>query len=244
MGYLQKNWGKCLLLIVLVLIFATSSFGWYATVNTNSNSYHSFGLIRVDVAICNDENTPLRILPIMPDPNDLTNVEPNRTIIGSGTLTLLNPPPDANAPAARRFALPLTGELTVATPGVRVVSNCYVFIGLPRPDNNDIDANNAEQIPDFIDDTLPNLRPGDYLLSCSIANINGQRAIAQKVIRITDGKGGPAERCLKICSENQDMLKKIDKQNETIDKTTKQTLQNTNMITLIVNRILQIVSKK
>lgn len=251
MGYLQRSNVKyfCFLFVFLVLGTSTSSFGWYTAVNTDSDSYRPFGFMRVDVRICNDDNLPLRILPVKPDANDTNSitesVEPNRAIIGFGTLTALNRPADTNvSPVVRRFALPLTGTPVILTHSSQIVSNRYVFIGLFRLDNNDIDSNSIDLMPDEIDDSLPNLPAGDYLLSCTIGNISGQKAIAQKVIRITDDRISAEERCLRVCSENQNMLKKVGKQNETIDQTTKQTLKNTNLHTLVLNRILQIVSRK
>lgn len=237
MHYLfKKSLKKSSFLFAVLLLAATSaSFGWHAAVSTDAENYKPYGLIRVNVQIVNDSNDPLRIASITAN-----------TIIGSGTLAPLDPSPDANKPAViRQFAIKRLGILPFVLPyNNRIISNNYVQIGL-LPDDNSVEPNDIERIPgEAIDDNLPDLRPGDYMLTCTIDNIGGKKAVAQKVIRIIGVRPSIDERCLNVCKENQQILKKVGEQNQVVDQTTKQTLKNTELHTTLLIRILQYLTAK
>jgi hypothetical protein len=218
----------------LLLAATSASFGWHTAVSTDADNYKPYGLIRVNVQIVNDSNDILRIA-----------TGTANTIIGSGILAPLDPSPDTNKPAViRQFAIKRLGLPLVLPYNNRIISNNYVQIGL-LPDDNSVEPNDIERIRGVaIDDNLPDLKPGDYMLTCTIDNISGKKAVAQKVIRITGDRPSIDERCLNVCKENQQILKKVREQNQTIDQTTKQTLKGTELHTTLLMRIIQYLTSK
>jgi hypothetical protein len=235
MHYLfKKSLKKFYFLFAVLLLAASASFGWHTSVSTDADNYKPYGLIRVNVQLVNDSNDPLRIAAGVAS-----------TIIGSGTLTPLNPSPDANKPVViRQFAIKRFGLPAVLPHNNRIISNNYVQIGL-LPDDNSVEPNDIERIPgEAIDDNLPDLRPGDYMLTCTIDDIGGKRAVAQKVIRITGIRLSIDEKCLNVCKENQQLLKKVGEQNQVIDQTTKQTLDTTKLHTTLLMKIIQYLTPK
>ena len=68
--------------------------------------------------------------------------------------------------------------------------------------------------------------------------------MAQTVVRIVRPQIGDVQKCLMVSTENNILIKEVNRKADSIDQTGKQTLKNTNLHTLILNRILRIVSSR
>ena len=241
---------KLLKIMLLVVLSCSVAFGWYADVTTDRDLYPGGSVMRIGLFICNEGTVPVRIKPFIPaltedviipqtaDANQ--NVIPN--FVGTARLTKLNPGP---AEPERAILLPLFGNGIIVARSRGLLSNCYVRLvqpDVPEPNNIDpnaiVDDEVAPKAPEFF------AVPGDYLLSCTITDSAGLKVMTQKVVRIVRPQPTDAQKCLRVDIENNKLIKEVNRKADSIDLTGKQTLKNTNMHTLILNRILQLVSRK
>ena len=128
-------------------------------------------------------------------------IEPpdKKRIIGYARLTPLRRYQNSDGqqeflPRKKSIVLPLLGQGFVLPHSTRIISNCYVLLRpLKQPNDPNVLEAEWENIPADIN-TPPKpveavatyaVAPGDYLLSCTVVNMAGnRRAVAQKIIRI------------------------------------------------------------
>ena len=244
MEHVQAKFLKMLLFVVLS---CSAAFGWYADVTTDSDQYQSGRIMRIGLFICNEGAVPVHIRPLAPVlPEDFIVAQANDanqnvvpTFIGVARLIKLNP---GHAEPERPILLPLFGNGIIVSHSRGLLSNCYVRLVRPDIDVNEpneiVDDELAPAAPEFF------VLPGDYLLSCTITDAGGMKVLAQKVIRVVRPQIGDVQKCLRVSTENNILLKEVNRKTDSIDRTGKQTLKNTNLHTLLLNRILQIISRK
>jgi len=248
---MEKARVKLLKMFIIPLLSCSAAFGWYAEVTTDRDVYSDDTAMRIGLFICNEAVMPVNIRPIgtnittdvivgqSADAN--TNVKP--VFIGTARLTKLSPGPGIMEKA---ILLPLFTNGPIPARSKGLLSNCYVRLlepNLPEP-NDLVDPNTI--MDDEIAPTAPEffVVPGDYVLSCAITDSTGIKAVGQKIIRVVRARPTDINRCLKIEQENNRLIKQIDKKTDNMAEIDKQTLKNTAAHTILLNRIIQLVTKK
>lgn len=163
--------------------------------------------IKIDPVDANDLNT-IFVADLEDGPADVVIERPNKKrIIGYARLIPLKQYQNIDQQRKiirhkKSIVLPLLGSGFVLPHSTRVISNGYVLLRPLRQlndpnalepqwentplDFNDIPAKPVEAVATY------QVAPGDYLLSCTVRNVAGnKRAVAQKIIRILRPKVEP-----------------------------------------------------
>ena len=162
--------------------------------------------VKIDPIDANDLDTVF-VADLEDGPADVVIELPNKKrIIGYARLTPLRRYRNSDVqqeflPRKKSIVLPLLGSGFVLPHSTRIISNAYVLLRPLRQlsDPNVLEAE-WENIPADVNTppepveavaTYP-VAPGDYLLSCTVVNMAGnRRAVAQKIIRILRPKIRP-----------------------------------------------------